>query len=261
MQLSLEGKHALVCGGSKGIGFASAQQLAMLGASVTLLSRDVMALAHADTLLDISQGQHHGYLSADLSDPDSVSEIILDWVKHKPVHILVNNAGGPKSGPLTDAGMHEFAAAFATHVLSSHVITRAVLPGMRAAGYGRIINVISTSVKQPIPGLGVSNTIRGAMGNWSKTLAGEVGKDGITVNNVLPGMTGTDRLQELFKSMAQRLNTTPEEYAVSIRKTIPLGRFADPEEIGQVVAFLASPAASYITGTNVVVDGGRTGCL
>lgn len=261
MQLSLEGKHALVCGGSKGIGFAAAQKLSMLGASVTLLSRNVMTLAQADTLLDISQGQHHGYLSADLSDPDSVQEIITDWVKHKPVHILVNNAGGPKSGPLVDADTRQLADAFALHVLSSHVITKAVLPGMRAAGYGRIINIISTSVKQPIPGLGVSNTIRGAMGNWSKTLAGEVGKDGITVNNVLPGMTSTDRLQELLTSMAERLQTTPEAYAEGIRKTIPLGRFADPAEIGQVIAFLASPAASYITGTNVVVDGGRTGSL
>lgn len=261
MNLNLAGKHALVCGGSKGIGFAAAKELASLGAAVTLLSRDEGGLKEALGHLDTSQGQHHQYLSVDLSKPESVRAIVSPFVDANPVHILINNAGGPKSGPLTEADIEQFAAAFATHILSSQVITQAVLPAMKEAGYGRIINVISTSVKQPIPGLGVSNTIRGAMGNWSKTLAGEVGKFGITVNNVLPGMTSTDRLDDLFKSMAERLQTTPEKYAEQIKSTIPLGRFAVPAEIGNAIAFLASPAASYITGTNVVVDGGRTGNL
>jgi 3-oxoacyl-[acyl-carrier protein] reductase len=183
------------------------------------------------------------------------------YCAENPVHILINNAGGPKSGPLVDADLDQFLAGFSTHVLASQVMTQAVLPGMRSAGYGRIINIISTSVKQPIAGLGVSNTIRGAMGNWSKTLAGELAADGITVNNVLPGMTTTERLESLFESMSERLKITPEAYAEKVKQTIPMRRFAEPYEIANAIGFLASPAASYITGTNVVVDGGRTGNL
>lgn len=261
MNLSLHDKHALVCGGSKGIGFAAAKELALLGASVTLLSRDEEALRSAMTELDVSQNQQHGFLSVDLSNPEHVRTVIGEFVRRRPVHILINNAGGPKSGPLVEADIELMRAGFATHIMSSHVITQAVLPGMRTAGYGRIINIISTSVKQPIPGLGVSNTIRGAMGNWAKTLAGEVGKDGITVNNVLPGMTSTDRLQSLLQSMAERAKMTSEEYTEQVISTIPLGRFALPAEIGNAIAFLASPAASYISGTNIVVDGGRTKSL
>jgi 3-oxoacyl-[acyl-carrier protein] reductase len=261
MNLSLTGRHALVCGGSKGIGFAAAQELALLGAKVTILSRDVESLLVAAEKLDVSKKQGHHFLVADLSNPENVREVISEFVKINPVHILVNNAGGPKSGVLLDADAQQLSQAFATHVMSSQVITQAVLPGMREAGYGRIINIISTSVKQPIAGLGVSNTIRGAMANWAKTLAGEVGKDGITVNNVLPGMTSTGRLEELFGSMAEKQGMTSEEYAAQIKKTIPLGRFAAPSEIANAIAFLASPAASYITGTNIVVDGGRTGSL
>jgi 3-oxoacyl-[acyl-carrier protein] reductase len=261
MNISLEGKTALVCGGSKGLGFAAAQELALLGASVTLLSRDAAALDHARRQLFITDNQEHAVLSLDLSDPYAVQSTFAEFLNGKTMHILVNNTGGPKSGPITDAGIDQFRDAFATHILSSQVITQAVLPGMKAAGYGRIINIISTSVKQPIPGLGVSNTIRGAMGNWAKTLAGEVARDGITVNNLLPGMTSTDRLKELFQSMADRQGITPEKYAEQIKVTIPMGRFGNPNEIGSVIAFLASPAASYITGTNIVVDGGRTSSL
>jgi 3-oxoacyl-[acyl-carrier protein] reductase len=261
MQLRLTGRHALVCGGSKGIGFAAAQEIALLGASVTLLSRSTDALTLALTQLDTSVGQHHDILAADLSLPVKVREAVSALATLRPVHILINNAGGPKSGPLTDADTAQFVQAFSTHVLSSQVITQTVLPGMRDAGYGRIINIISTSVKQPIPGLGVSNTIRGAMGNWSKTLAGEVARFGITVNNVLPGMTRTERLEDLFRNMAERLQITSDAYAEQIKATIPMGRFATPSEVANAIAFLASPAASYITGTNVVVDGGRTGSL
>ncbi|HLF65456.1 MAG TPA: SDR family oxidoreductase [Saprospiraceae bacterium] len=261
MNLSLTGKHALVCGGSRGIGFAAAKELAFLGAKVTILSRDVDSLLVAAEQLDVTQKQGHHFLVADLSNPESVRDLIGEFAKDNPVHILINNAGGPRSGPLVEVEIQQLAHAFATHIMSSQVITQVVLPGMKEAGYGRIINIISTSVKQPIAGLGVSNTIRGAMANWAKTLAGEVGKDGITVNNVLPGMTSTERLQELFKSMAERLHITPEEYAEQVKTTIPMGRFATPSEIANAIAFLASPAASYITGTNIVVDGGRTGSL
>jgi 3-oxoacyl-[acyl-carrier protein] reductase len=261
MDLNLKGKHALVCGGSQGIGLAGAREIAALGASVTLLSRNEERLREAIDQLDTSIGQKHDFIVADLSNPDAARKVVETLVDEEPVHILVNNAGGPKSGPIVDAQPEQFLAGFTTHVLSSQMITQAVLPGMRKSGYGRIINIISTSVKQPIPGLGVSNTIRGAMGNWSKTLAGEVAQFGITVNNVLPGMTATQRLTELFRSIADHQSTTEEDYADQVRKTIPMRRFAEPVEIGNAVAFLASPAASYITGTNVVVDGGRTGNL
>jgi len=261
MDLNLRGKHALVCGGSKGIGFAAAAVLADLGATVTLLSRDQATLEAAVVQLDHASGQQHRVLVADLSQPEAVQQVLAGFVAEHPVHILINNAGGPKSGPIVDASADQLINGFKTHVLSSQVITQAVLPGMRESGYGRIINIISTSVKQPIPGLGVSNTIRGAMGNWSKTLAGEIAQYGITVNNILPGMTSTERLASLFDAMSAQLKMTPEAYAEQVRKTIPMGRFADPAEIANAIGFLASPAASYITGTNIVVDGGRTKSL
>lgn len=261
MNLDLIDKHALVCGGSKGIGFAAAAEISLLGANVTLVSRDEHSLQNAVARLDTSKGQQHAVIAGDLSKPEELQSILRPIVQNKPVHILINNAGGPKSGPITDAEISQFKEAFTTHVLGAHLLVQLVLPGMRESGYGRIINIISTSVKQPIAGLGVSNTIRAAMGNWAKTLAGEVGKHGITVNNVLPGMTSTDRLKELFDSMAERQNITTEQYADQIKKTIPLGRFAEASELGNAIAFLASPAASYITGTNLVVDGGRTGSL
>jgi 3-oxoacyl-[acyl-carrier protein] reductase len=261
MDLNLNGRHALVCGGSKGIGFAAATVLAEMGARVTLLSRNKETLSAAVTQLSTNNGQVHGMLVVDLSDPRGMKPNVEAYCAENPVHILINNAGGPKSGPLVDADLDQFLAGFSTHVLASQVMTQAVLPGMRSAGYGRIINIISTSVKQPIAGLGVSNTIRGAMGNWSKTLAGELAADGITVNNVLPGMTTTERLESLFESMSERLKITPEAYAEKVKQTIPMRRFAEPYEIANAIGFLASPAASYITGTNVVVDGGRTGNL
>jgi 3-oxoacyl-[acyl-carrier protein] reductase len=154
-----------------------------------------------------------------------------------------------------------FPEIFAQHVGSAHTTTRLVLPGMREAGYGRVINIISTSVKQPIPGLGVSNTVRGAMASWAKTLSAEVAKDGITVNNVLPGATRTERLEQLIAGKASRAGATPEAVAAAMEAEIPAGRFADPSEVAQAVVFLASPEAAYITGINLPVDGGRTASL
>jgi len=261
MNLNLNGKRALVCGGSKGIGLAAATALAELGATVVLVARNEAVLKERAEALPASSGVEHGYIIADFNDRDHLKNVIEAYVSDHPVHILINNTGGPAAGLVQKATEDEFLLAFGQHVLCSRILVNAVLPGMRESGYGRIINVISTSVKQPIPGLGVSNTIRGAMGNWSKTLAGELAPEQITVNNVLPGATATDRLTEILSGRAEKNDSTVEEIAAAWQATIPIRRFADPSEVGNAIAFLASPAASYITGTNVVVDGGRTGCL
>jgi len=261
MNIDLTGKCALVGGGSKGIGLASAHAIAKLGARVILMARSEEALKQHVTDLPPVDGVGHGYLVADFHNREALKNAVEQLVSTNTVHILINNTGGPAAGPVHKAEEEAFLDAFGMHVLCSRILVNAVLPGMREAGYGRVINVISTSVKQPIPGLGVSNTIRGAMGNWSKTLAGELAPDQITVNNILPGATATDRLQEIISGKAKKTGQTEDAVADAMRSKIPMGRFAAPEELANAVAFLASPAASYITGTNVVVDGGRTGCL
>jgi 3-oxoacyl-[acyl-carrier protein] reductase len=176
-------------------------------------------------------------------------------------HVLINNTGGPKAGEAISADTAEYLRAFSNHLICNQILVQAVVDGMTKAGYGRIINIISTSVKQPLRGLGVSNTIRGAVASWAKTLATELGMFGITVNNVLPGATKTERLFSLFRTKAEASGRKLEEIEAEWLKEIPAGRFAEPEELANAVAFLASPLASYINGINVPVDGGRTGCL
>ena len=261
MNIDLRGKCALVCGASKGIGRAISLELAHLGADVLIAARSEMILRQLVTELPQTDGQEHGYLTLDFQDRETVTETVTKVVAAKPVHILINNTGGPAAGPVTDASAEAFESAFGQHLLCNHLLAQLTLPGMREAGYGRIINVISTSVKQPIKGLGVSNTIRAAVGNWAKTLAGEVAADGITVNNILPGATATDRLEEIIHARAKKQGIEPEAVRQKMRAGVPMGRFAEPAEIAAAAGFLASPAASYITGTNIVVDGGRTGCL
>jgi len=257
MNLDLQGKNALVCGSSKGIGKAAAFELAELGANVTLVSRS------ADKMVAITQemarvpGQQHDFLAADFTDTADLRRKVRGLTATKPIHILVNNTGGPPAGPITEAALEEFNNAFTTHLICNHLLAKAVLPGMRKEGYGRIINVISTSVNAPLPGLGVSNTVRGAVGNWAKTLANEVGADGITVNNVLPGATNTGRLQEIIDKKAEKSGKPREEVIANMQNSIPLQRFADPKEVGAAIAFLATPAAAYITGVALAVDGGR----
>ena len=259
MTLALSGKRALVCGSSQGIGFAAAAALATAGATVTLLARNRKSLEAARERL---AGSGHAVLVADFDDPGAVRDTVAAHVAEQGAkHILVNNAGGPRGGPVHAAEPGAFLAVFRQHLLVNHALVQTLLPGMRAAGYGRIINVISTSVKEPIPDLGVSNTIRGAVASWAKTLAGELGAQGITVNNVLPGFTRTARLHELFAAKAKRLGTTPTEVEAEARATVPLGRFAEPEEVAAAIAFLASPLAGYINGINLPVDGGRTRSL
>ncbi len=259
MNLNLTQKNALVCGSTQGIGKASAKQLAALGANITLVARNEDKLKQVLLELDTSLSQKHNYVVADFQNPKQLQEKISEL--QTPFHILINNTGGPAGGPVFTANLEEFEKAFTQHLKCNHVLVQLVVPTMKKEQYGRIINIISTSVKQPLNGLGVSNTIRGAVANWSKTLANELGQFGITVNNVLPGATATERLNEILNNKAKKTNSSIEEVSNAMKNDIPARRFAQPEEIANVVAFLASEAASYINGINVPVDGGRTKSL
>lgn len=261
MNLDLRGKRAVVCGSSQGIGKASAIELALLGASVTLIARNEERLKSVIQELHQEEGQQHDYIVADFNQPDKLREQILQFASERTAHILVNNTGGPASGPLMDARLQEFAGAFTAHLLCNHILVQALVPGMKAEKFGRIINIISTSVKMPIRGLGVSNTIRAAVANWSKTLSVELAPFGITVNNVLPGATMTARLESIMRGKAEKLGVSVEAMRKEVLEEIPAKRIAEPNEVAAAVAFLASPAASYINGINVPVDGGRTGSL
>jgi 3-oxoacyl-[acyl-carrier protein] reductase len=261
MNLSLKGKTALVCGSTQGIGKASAIELTLLGASCVLMARDEEKLQNAINDLDKSQGQQHRFLVADFQHPHLVKEVIESFAQKNAVHILVNNTGGPNSGPIVKADIEEFRIAFNNHLICNHILMQALVEGMKKEKYGRIINIISTSVKVPLKNLGVSNTIRAAVANWSKTLSNELAPFGITVNNVLPGATKTQRLQSIIQNKSAKTGESVEVLSEEMIREIPMKRFADPSEVAAAVAFLASPAASYITGINVPVDGGRTGTL
>lgn len=259
MNLDLTNKNALVCGSTQGIGKASAKELAAMGANITLVARNEEKLTNVLKELDSSKGQSHNYIVADFQNPIELGDKINNT--NQNFHILINNTGGPAGGPVFNATLDQFESAFTQHLKCNHVLAQAVVPSMKKEGYGRIINIISTSVKQPLNGLGVSNTIRGAVANWSKTLANELGEFGITVNNVLPGATGTERLNEIINNKAKKTGKSIDEVANAMKAQVPANRFAKPEEIANAVAFLASPAASYINGINVPVDGGRTKSL
>ena len=262
MNINLQGRKAVVCGSSQGIGRAIAFELAELGASVTVMARNPEALESVVTELDIEHGQKHGMVVADFSDLARVKMAVEQFVADgNSADILINNTGGPPGGLAVDAKPQEFVAAFESHLICNHLLTTAFVDGMKQREYGRIINIISTSVKQPIKGLGVSNTIRGAVANWAKTLAGELGPFGITVNNVLPGMTRTGRLDSIIANRSQKSGKSIEEVTAEMESEIPAARIAEASEIAAAAAFLASPAASYINGINLPVDGGRTGCL
>jgi 3-oxoacyl-[acyl-carrier protein] reductase len=259
MNISLQGKTALVCGSTKGIGWATARVLAEAGARIVLLARDEMALKQR---LSELPGAGHHFVAADFSHPASVQPA-LDKVLDQCgiIHILVNNTGGPPGGAITEADPDAFRMTFNQHLIVNHLLMQKLLPGMKSAGYGRIINIISTSVKQPLKGLGVSNTIRASVANWAKTLSVEVAPFGITVNNVLPGATATDRLSGLILAKSQKSGIPEAEIHKEMISEIPAARFAKPDEIAYAVAFLASEQAAYINGINLPVDGGRTSCL
>ncbi len=261
MNLSLEGKNAIICGSTQGIGLAIAEELALLGANCTLVARNEDVLKTAVLSLDIALRQQHSYLVADFSKPDEVKKVIEAHVVKHPVHILINNTGGPAAGPIIDATEDAFLNTFNQHLICNHILAKAVVPSMQKEKYGRIVNIISTSVKIPLKNLGVSNTIRGAVASWAKSMANELGQYNITVNNVLPGFTSTQRLSTLIENIAKKGNTVVDIVEKNMVEEVPMKRFADASEIAAVAAFLASPAASYVNGVSIPVDGGRTGSI
>lgn len=262
MDLNLIGRHALVCGASEGIGRAAAHELAGLGADVTVLARRADVLAEvAANLPRRHDAQRHGYLAADMDDTAGLRTRVEALVAGQRVQILVNNTAGPPGGLAHDADPEAYVATFRRHLIGGQTLLQAVLPGMKEANWGRLVNVISTSVREPIANLGVSNTIRGAVASWAKTLAGELARFGITVNSVLPGFTRTGRLDGIIAANAARSGKDPTQMADEMIATVPAGRFGEPEETAAAIAFLCSPAAAYVNGVNLAVDGGRTRTL
>lgn len=261
MIIDLQGKTALVCGSSQGIGKAIAMQLAEAGANIILLARNADKLKSVENELNSSKGQKHKSLTADFSKTSEVLLMAAAISETYTIDILINNTGGPSAGKAIDADPAEFIAAFSAHLINNQQLVRALSPGMKSRGFGRIINIISTSVKVPLHNLGVSNTIRGAVGNWSKTIATELAPFGITVNNILPGATETERLSTIIQNKSNKMAVEQDEVKQEMLNEIPMKRFGKPEEVAYAAVFLASDKAAYITGTNVVVDGGRTPCL
>ncbi len=257
MDLNLAGRHALVCGASEGIGRAAAIELALLGADVTVLARRAAVLEDVVAALPRVEGQRHGTLVQDVADTAALDAGVRAALADHPVHILVNNTGGPPGGRALDAGADDYLAAFQRHVLANQTLAQAVVSGMRQARWGRIINVVSTSVKEPIANLGVSNTIRGAVASWAKTLSKELGADGITVNNVLPGYTRTQRLEQILRDRVEATGKDEATVSAAMLASVPAGRFAEAHEVAAAIAFLATPAAGYVNGVSLAVDGGR----
>ena len=259
MNTNLRNKTAIVCGSTQGIGKAIAIELASLGANIILFARDRNAMKVVLKELVTSMNQDHSFIEADFRFPDQVKDVIVGFTKKAvSVHILINNSGGPAPGLAIDADPHDFLNAFAQHLVCNQHIVQAVVPLMKSEKYGRIINVISTSVRTPIPNLGVSNTTRGAVASWAKTLSAELGPYGITVNNILPGLTDTKRLESLIKSIADKRGITFEEQVAEMKGNIPARRFADPSETAALAGFLSSPSAAFINGESIRVDGGAT---
>jgi 3-oxoacyl-[acyl-carrier protein] reductase len=267
MNLDLSDRRALVCGGSGGIGLACARELALLGAHVTLIARDLAKLERAVASLPRPRAQTHNFIVADLGVPEAVRSAVAPHLEagERPLlplpTILINNTGGPPGGTALEAKPADLLACFSAQLLTAHALVQLLLPSFRSAGFGRIINIASTSVKQPIPNLAISNIVRPAVAAWAKCLSVELAPLGVTVNNLLPGYTVTDRLESIVNTRAAKQGSSPDKVKADIIAATPAGRFATPEEIGAAAAFLASPAAAYINGINLPVDGGRLATL
>jgi 3-oxoacyl-[acyl-carrier protein] reductase len=258
MNIDLKNKNAFVSGGSGGIGRGIALALAGLGANVTVAARSETKLQSLLNEMSAEYGQKHDMLAIDYSQPEKLKKAVSQLTEHRRYHILINNSGGPPAGPIIEAKEEDFLKAMNMHLICNHILAKALVPGMKADGYGRIINIISSSVKTPLDNLGVSNTTRGAVASWGKSMANELGPYGITVNNVLPGFIDTDRLAEVFGAWAVSSSVSVAEFTQKASESVPLKRIGKVEEIANVVAFLASPAGSYVSGVNLPVDGGRT---
>jgi 3-oxoacyl-[acyl-carrier protein] reductase len=261
--LAFNNKNIFVGGSTNGIGWESAKLFAKYGGNITLVARNKNLLLQRLQELPNNGNQHHQYIIADFSDPENLETILNEFVEKNTINydVIINNTGGPPGGALEKASTDELTSTFNLHLVSFHKILGALLEGMKSREAGSIINIISTSVKQPLNGLGVSNTIRGAVANWAKTLANELGAYNITVNNVLPGATNTGRLKEIIKNKALKLNLQESEIEKQMADQVPLKRIAEPIEVANAVVFLASDKARYISGVNLPVDGGRTKSL
>jgi 3-oxoacyl-[acyl-carrier protein] reductase len=252
----LRGRRALVCGASKGIGRAVARSLAARGAAIVPLARDAAALhALVDELRSLGAPDVWP-LVADLDDREGFSRSVAAELARGPLHIVINNTGGPPGGALTAATEEAMSAALGRHLFASHRLMQAALPGMREAGFGRFVQILSTSVREPIEMLGVSNLTRAAVASWAKTLSREL-PAGVTINNVLPGFTDTDRLVGLADTVSARTGQSVDDVRRGWAELAPEGRLGRPEEIAEAVAFLCSPAAAFIRGVSLAVDGGR----
>ncbi len=256
MNINLTNRRALVGGSTQGIGKAIAIQLAACGASVTLLARNEDAMKKLVAELPSLQGQKHSYLVADFSDLIQFKEIISTFLKQNPIDILVNNTNGPIAGSVLEKNISDYQTAFDLLFQTVCFATMQAIPHMQHQGFGRIINVSSMSVKEPLQHLALSNSIRSAVISWAKTLATDVAKNNITVNNILTGYFNTERLQDLIQFQAKNKNIKPQILQSQMEENVPMKRFGKPEEYGFLVAFLASDYASYITGTNIPIDGG-----
>lgn len=261
MNISLEGKKAIVCGSSQGIGKAIALELASSGAACILLARDESRLKLTISELSTEKSQQHSFYVVDFSDADAFRQLVNSICNDQDIDILINNTGGPAAGLISSAKTEEFEQAFQQHLICNHILAQAVVPGMKKKGWGRIVNVISTSVRIPLDHLGVSNTIRAAVASWSKTMSNELAQYGITVNSLLPGFIATSRLDAVAKSFAEREQVTQQEMEERMKRSVPARRFGLPSEIAAVAAFLCSPSASYVNGVSIPVDGGRTGTI
>ena len=262
MKLNLTGRKALVCGSTQGIGRAIAEELAVLGAELILMARNEDKLKDVVEELYVHHGVKHNYIVADFDRPNMVKAGIYDYLgSNDAPTILINNTGGPAPGILIEESYEKMDAALKAHLACNHILAQALVPHMKHQKFGRIINIVSTSVYVPIPGLGVSNTTRAAVAGWAKTLSIELGGYGITVNNVLPGLTSTDRLDKLIAKQMTDTGKSRIEVEATLNAATPAGRFGSPEEVAAMAAFLATPAAAYINGTSIAVDGGRTGCI
>jgi len=261
MNLSLHSKTALVCGASQGIGKAIAIALADLGATCILLARNEAALKDVVAVLSVAEGQSHAYHVVDFNQLDELKLTVGQLTVKHAIDILINNTGGPAGGLIETADPIAFEQAFRQHLVCNHILTQAVIPSMKEKAWGRIINVISTSVKIPINNLGVSNTIRAAVASWAKTLSNELAIHGITVNSLLPGFISTSRLDAVAEGFAARERVSKDQMVEKMKDSVPAKRFGDPSEIAAVAAFVASPAASYLNGITIPVDGGRTGTI